>query len=606
MVDEKYINVLSQILELLDTACQASLELLEHFTSGKTDTARQLLTDLRSAAGVVGRAQEPLLPELEHAYTAEMLENVEDTLGDIERSIEGGNAKRAAMKMEFQLFPFLRQLREAFYFWGMIYPDKEAMKCYYQEEFAAHYQNFYVQDGNPHCTVSVVIVAYNHLEMTKQCVESVLKYTDFDALDAELILVDHGSTDGTQEYFESLGIGKVIHYKANMRGTMFCFLPQICDSKYYVHVANDAVVTKDWLNILLDCVRSDTKIALVSPATCNTSNLQGLHIPADREGLAGYAAIHNKKNPQLWCDRARVLPVIGVFNISILNEIGFWDPLFYTFDFMDDDFSFRARRSGFRQILCEDVVCYHRGSATVASEQAAERTLEEGRKLFAGKNGTDAWGNGFCYNLRMLQDIKIGGSNSVPAAVLGINCGFGDNVLHVRNQMRRMGQEGSIYNITTEPEFMPDLRPLSKSAVLTVPEQLAAAVENSFPDVSFSYVCVGWELNRFCSPYSLLEAISHRTGTHCQVFFQFDNPYFAVRLYQMLHFSVPETSRLLLPPDRVMAELGKWYSSVYLSAEKAPIQGLDEFVKRYYGADFSDSKEKVNLEISKYYIRCIK
>ena len=124
MVEEKHQALLSQILDLLDTAGQASLELLGLYTGGEAESAQTLVTDLRSMAQAVAAAQKPLLPQLDHAYTAEMLENVEDTLDDIRRSMAAGNAERAAMKMEFQLFPFLRCLREAFYFWGEIYPDK--------------------------------------------------------------------------------------------------------------------------------------------------------------------------------------------------------------------------------------------------------------------------------------------------------------------------------------------------------------------------------------------------------------------------------------------------------------------------------------------------
>ena len=38
--------------------------------------------------------------------------------------------------------------------------------------------------------VSIVVVAYNRLEKTRRCVESILKYTD--NVDYELILVDSG------------------------------------------------------------------------------------------------------------------------------------------------------------------------------------------------------------------------------------------------------------------------------------------------------------------------------------------------------------------------------------------------------------------------------
>ena len=171
MVEAKHVELLGQILDLLDTACQASLELLKLYGCGETGATNQLLLDLRAVTETVISAQEPILPALEHAFTTEMLENVADTLDDIEKAMGAGNAERAAMKMEFQLFPFLRQLKEAFYFWGAVYPDKGKMERYYKEEFAYNFRNLYVREGEePQYTLSIVVPAYNHLDTTKQCI----------------------------------------------------------------------------------------------------------------------------------------------------------------------------------------------------------------------------------------------------------------------------------------------------------------------------------------------------------------------------------------------------------------------------------------------------
>ncbi len=50
--------------------------------------------------------------------------------------------------------------------------------------------------------VSIVVLAYNQLEYTKQCIESISRYTSH--IDYELITVDNGSSDGTREYFNGL------------------------------------------------------------------------------------------------------------------------------------------------------------------------------------------------------------------------------------------------------------------------------------------------------------------------------------------------------------------------------------------------------------------
>src|SRR5690349_15108709 len=48
---------------------------------------------------------------------------------------------------------------------------------------------------------SLVIAAYNQLQYTRQCLDSILR--DADRAPYEIIVIDNGSSDGTREYLES-------------------------------------------------------------------------------------------------------------------------------------------------------------------------------------------------------------------------------------------------------------------------------------------------------------------------------------------------------------------------------------------------------------------
>ncbi|RRJ88479.1 glycosyltransferase family 2 protein [Flavobacterium macacae] len=48
--------------------------------------------------------------------------------------------------------------------------------------------------------VSIIIVNYNTKQMTNECIESIIAYTN--GLNYEIILVDNGSSDGSKEFFE--------------------------------------------------------------------------------------------------------------------------------------------------------------------------------------------------------------------------------------------------------------------------------------------------------------------------------------------------------------------------------------------------------------------
>lgn len=62
--------------------------------------------------------------------------------------------------------------------------------------------------------VSIVIVNYNTLDLTQQCIDSIFSQTN--SLEFEVILVDNGSTDGSKEHFGSDKRISYIYSKENL------------------------------------------------------------------------------------------------------------------------------------------------------------------------------------------------------------------------------------------------------------------------------------------------------------------------------------------------------------------------------------------------------
>ena len=125
---------------------------------------------------------------------------------------------------------------------------------------------------------SIVIVTHNQLDYTKQCVESVRRYTDEPY---EMIFVDNGSTDGTAEYLESIPNTKVIKNHENRgfpaaanRGI------QASSGKQVLLLNNDCIVPFGWIRRLLRPLHSNPKIGMVGPSSTVSvaSNRYRLHI----------------------------------------------------------------------------------------------------------------------------------------------------------------------------------------------------------------------------------------------------------------------------------------------------------------------------------------
>ncbi|MEL7609236.1 MAG: glycosyltransferase [Bacillota bacterium] len=401
------------------------------------------------------------LPALKESFFESQLENVRFTL-DAVRAAEDASPVPGVVR--YQLPCFLRELREEIYFRAYVQPFEDRRRTYYDEEFADHHKNGYVDQGKIRYEVSIFVPAKDQLAYTRQCVESILRETDKAALSYELILINHGSRDDTQEYFESVPGAKLLHFKHNVRMMMFSSAVRVCEGRYMAFVSNDTIVTANWLKLLLNCIRSNPSVISVTPATSNISNFQSVAAPyANMEELTRFAEGFNRPDPSKWDRRARIMPVIALYDIEKLNAVGFADRYFSTMEFWDDDFSLRARRAGYAQILCRDVYCHHYGSVTGKEAQVKEDTLQKGWALFVSKHGVDPWQNGAYYDYPVCDRLqKMTPPQSRVAEILGVDCGFGDTLLQIGNILRKSGVTAQIDTVTLQMEYAEDLRAISR------------------------------------------------------------------------------------------------------------------------------------------------
>lgn len=107
-------------------------------------------------------------------------------------------------------------------------------------------------------SVAIIVISFNHFLFTKYCIESIIKCTD--RRQYKLCLVDNGSTDGTKDWANDLLSKGVLDNfisnsnnlgacKASNQGTVWALNQE--DVEYITIMANDHVVTKDWLEPLL-------------------------------------------------------------------------------------------------------------------------------------------------------------------------------------------------------------------------------------------------------------------------------------------------------------------------------------------------------------------
>lgn len=365
-----------------------------------------------------------------------------------------------------------------------------------------------MQQSTAPAEVSIIIQAYNHLDKTKRCVESVIKYSQ--GIDYELILVDNGSEDGILEYFKSVRYSKkkILHITKNLGASYPVSMINLYElGRYICFVACDLILTPHWLENLLICMKSDPKIGLVNPVSSNTSNLQEVILPYNSyEDMQRNAEKWNHSDSRKWEDRLRIITLGTLYRKEALlttgwplGDVGFFH------DFGDDDIAFRIRRMGYRVVLAGDTwIChdhdFRRGEGK-DSEQF-NKSLTIGRTNFQEKYfGIDAWEDVNNYYLPYEKYFPS------PAArrsvhILGVDVKCGTPILDMKNYLRTAGIFETVLSaFTQDPKYWTDLKTICEGPVFCDREEF---LSDAFLREQFDYVIADRPLNRYHEPQKVL------------------------------------------------------------------------------------------------------
>lgn len=465
------------ILSVLSTLQEAAVELYTLIQSENSADVCQLFLNMRNTLFQLITISEPLSQEDVHIKLHISCRCIIVSLERIHQFYYVEPLK-SLNKIKFELLPILQDATMCFFFYACVNPDPKRLKLYYEEQMHSLADNIYQNEalisGNYKYDLSIWVLAYNKLEYTKMCMESLLKNLPHD-LNYELILVNNGSTDGTKEYFESLNPDKQMDIEVN--GGAGSAVTRIFEGKYTLMVSNDVLVQKNSISNMMHCMQSDSQIAWVVPTTTNISNLQTISCSfGNMEEMTLFADKNNQKNPFRWEQRIRLCNPIDLRRNSVFYSNGGLALNGYyhsgsTFSYPDDKVSLLLRRGGYKMILAKDAFCHHFGSVTIKNEvqkQGEEKFYLEGRKDFYQAFGVDPWGTGFCYDGHLMHVLVERGflQKSGHVEILGIQCGLGSNPLKIKELFREYFHQTNVRLtcLTESNVLLQDLAGISDAA----------------------------------------------------------------------------------------------------------------------------------------------
>lgn len=339
---------------------------------------------------------------------------------------------------------------------------------------------------------SIVILTYNNLNYTKDCIESIKKYTKKSSY--EIIIIDNLSTDGTREWLKEQTDLKVILNDENMG------FPKGCNQGIEVAeidndillLNNDTIVTTNWLDNLRICLDSDEKIGAVGSVSNHQENLQGVDFTYDDfEEMQKRAKENNVSNPNMWEEKVFLIGFCILIKREVLNKIGMLDEQYSPGYVEDNDLSLRIIDAGYKLLLCHDSFIHHYlGTAFRKDLTKFYSILYKNRTYFENK-----WGfNTFQFDeikhssLRILKEEK-----EKKLTILDINCGIGATMLKLKNDYKNAIIDG----IETDPYK----RKIAK--------QFGTIFDgyNELPENHYDYIVIGNFLEKVDAPDHFLQIL---------------------------------------------------------------------------------------------------
>ena len=211
--------------------------------------------------------------------------------------------------------------------------------------------------------VSIVIPNFNGKHFLEDCLNAVFAQ-DIDNM--EVIVVDNGSTDGSQEYLDAYPGVRVLKMDKNYG---FCGAVnagiKAADSEYVILLNNDTEVDKCFAAELLDVIQSDEKIFSCSSKMIQFHDRNLMDDAGDYYCALGWAFGRGKGGDIERYDKSvdifAACAGAAIYRKKMLESLGYFDENHFAY-LEDIDIGYRARIHGYKNVYAPKAIVYHVGS----------------------------------------------------------------------------------------------------------------------------------------------------------------------------------------------------------------------------------------------------
>ncbi len=273
---------------------------------------------------------------------------------------------------------------------------------------------------------SIIILTYNNLALTKDCIESIRKYTD--RASYEIVVVDNNSVDDTRNWLREQKDLIVVYNDENVGFPKGCNIGIKASSKEndILLLNNDTIVTTNWLNNLQTCLYSDQKIGAVGAVSNHGANLQACDFTYENfDEMQEKAQKNNISDASRWEEKLCLIGYCMLIKREVMDKLGGLDEGYTPGYIEDNDLSLRIIELGYKLYLCHDAFIHHYlGTAFRKDEQKFNQLIFKNRAYFEQKWQFNVFTFDHHKNLSLFlaQD---------PQEILDYHCEIGSSLLRI-------------------------------------------------------------------------------------------------------------------------------------------------------------------------------
>lgn len=203
--------------------------------------------------------------------------------------------------------------------------------------------------------VACIVVTYNRLSLLKECIESLRKQTN---KDFDIIVVNNGSTDGTEEWLsQQTDVKPITQANVGGAGGFYTGMKTAFESGYewIWMMDDDGLADSHQLDNLLVGAK-DSNSLFVNALVCNVKDHDKLAFGLVYDG-AGISSVEDAQKVKYISDS--INPFNGtLINKKVIEKIGFIKKeMFIWGDEME--YTFRAKKNGFNVGTITEAIHYH-------------------------------------------------------------------------------------------------------------------------------------------------------------------------------------------------------------------------------------------------------